>query len=50
MNPSWLTGKMPKEQYEHEHPLHLEEAIKEEEKYVKKELKSISKAKEDTSD
>ena len=20
MNPSWLTGKMPLEQYEHEHP------------------------------
>jgi len=48
MNPSWLTGKMPKEQYEHEHPLHLDEAIKEEEKSIKKELKSISKVKEKT--
>jgi len=26
MNPSWLTGTMPEEMYEHEHPGHLEEA------------------------
>ena len=26
MNPSWLTGTMPEEMYEHEHPEHLEEA------------------------
>lgn len=47
MNPSWLTGKMPKEQYKHEHPLHLDDAIKEEEKHIKKELKSISVSKDE---
>ncbi len=26
MNPAWLTGTMPEELYEHEHPGHLEEA------------------------
>jgi len=26
MNPSWITGTMPEEMYQHEHPAHLEEA------------------------
>jgi cytochrome b subunit of formate dehydrogenase len=26
MNPSWLTGWMPEEMYDHEHPEHLEQA------------------------
>jgi len=30
MNPAWLTGKMPEDMYEHEHPEHLDEAKKEE--------------------
>jgi hypothetical protein len=29
MNPSWITGTMPEDMYEHEHPGHLEEARRE---------------------
>ena len=48
MNPSWITGKMPKDMYKHEHPLHLDEAIEDEEKQIKKELRSISSIKDDS--
>lgn len=48
MNPSWITGKMPKDMYKHEHPLHLDEAIKDEEKQIKKELRSITSIKDDS--
>ena len=38
MNPSWLTGSMPEEMYRHEHPEHLEEARRETEEHVRREL------------
>lgn len=38
MNPSWLTGTMPEEMYRHEHPGHVEEARRETERWVKREL------------
>jgi hypothetical protein len=38
MNPSWLTGTMPEKMYRHEHPDHVEEAKRETEQWVKKEL------------
>jgi formate dehydrogenase gamma subunit len=41
MNPSWLTGKMPEEMYQHEHPEHLEEARKEMEAEIRKELRDM---------
>jgi hypothetical protein len=49
MNPSWITGKMPKDQYKHEHPLHFDEAVKDEEDYIKRELKTIKGLKEEKS-
>jgi cytochrome b subunit of formate dehydrogenase len=42
MNPSWLTGKMPEKMYEHEHPLHVDEAKKEMSEKIKKEMEEIS--------
>jgi cytochrome b subunit of formate dehydrogenase len=42
MNTSWLTGKMPEEMYKQEHPLHVDEAKREEEKLLKKEMESLS--------
>ena len=50
MNTSWLTGKMPEDMYEHEHPLHLEEAIKEETELLKKEIDTLSISEEDLKD
>jgi len=38
MNPSWITGTMPEEMYEHEHPGHLEEARRDEEEHLKRQL------------
>jgi cytochrome b subunit of formate dehydrogenase len=42
MNPSWLTGTMPEEMYRHEHPDHVEEAKRETEEWVKKELDKMA--------
>ncbi len=42
MNPSWLTGTMPEEMYRHEHPDHLEEAKRESEEWVRRELDRMS--------
>jgi hypothetical protein len=42
MNPSWITGTMPEEMYRHEHPDHVEEAKRETEKWVKRELDRIA--------
>ena len=42
MNPSWLTGTMPEEMYRHEHPDHVDEAKRETEQWVKKELDKMA--------
>jgi formate dehydrogenase gamma subunit len=42
MNPSWLTGTMPQEMYSHEHPEHLEEAIRESRDQIQEELDRMS--------
>ncbi len=47
MNTSWITGKMPEDMYKREHPLHLDEAKKDEGKKIKKELDSLSISKKD---
>ena len=46
MNTSWITGKMPEDMYKREHPLHLDEAKKEEGEQIKKEMDSLSITKE----
>jgi cytochrome b subunit of formate dehydrogenase len=38
MNPSWLTGQMPEEMYQHEHPGHLEEAREETERVIQRRI------------
>jgi len=42
MNPSWLTGTMPREMYQHEHPKHLEEAVTESKELLTKELERFT--------
>jgi len=46
MNTSWITGKMPEDMYKREHPLHLDDAKKEEGQQIKKEMESLSITKE----
>jgi cytochrome b subunit of formate dehydrogenase len=41
MNPSWLTGQMPEEMYENEHPGHLEEARRETERVIEKRIERM---------
>jgi len=41
MNPSWLTGTMPEEMYEHEHPGHLEEARRETEEALERQIARV---------
>ena len=48
MNPSWLTGTMPEDMYAHEHPLHLEEAKREEEEFIKKKIQKMARSAPDT--
>ncbi|MBC8175051.1 MAG: cytochrome b/b6 domain-containing protein [Candidatus Marinimicrobia bacterium] len=43
MNPSWLTGTMPEDMYEHEHPEHLEEAKREEAELVQQRQEKMSR-------
>jgi cytochrome b subunit of formate dehydrogenase len=43
MNPSWLTGQMPEEMYEHEHPGHLEEARQETERVIQKRIERMQR-------
>jgi cytochrome b subunit of formate dehydrogenase len=42
MNPSWFTGLMPEEMYEHEHPENIDEARQEEKEWIEKKIKKIS--------
>jgi cytochrome b subunit of formate dehydrogenase len=48
MNPSWLTGSMPEEMYEHEHPGHLEEAKRETQEHIQRQLDKASRKSEET--
>jgi cytochrome b subunit of formate dehydrogenase len=41
MNPSWLSGTMPETMYAHEHPEHLEDARRETEERVRKQLEHL---------
>jgi hypothetical protein len=41
MNPSWITGTMPEQMYEHEHPGHLEEARRETEDAIQRQLERV---------
>jgi cytochrome b subunit of formate dehydrogenase len=41
MNPSWITGTMPEEMYEHEHPGHLEEARRDTEAAIRRHLERM---------
>jgi cytochrome b subunit of formate dehydrogenase len=41
MNPSWITGTMPEQMYEHEHPGHLEEARRETEDAIQRQLERL---------
>jgi formate dehydrogenase gamma subunit len=50
MNPSWLTGMMPDEMYRHEHPEHYEDAKRETEEHVRREMQRLHAAENDTSD
>ena len=42
MNPSWLTGCMPEEMYEEEFPLHYEEAKKDTQEYINRQIKKMA--------
>ena len=42
MNPSWLTGCMPEEMYEEEFPLHYEEAKKDTQEYINRQIKRMA--------
>jgi cytochrome b subunit of formate dehydrogenase len=47
MNPSWITGNMPDEMYEHEHPGHLEEARRETEEALQRQLERVRRREQD---
>jgi cytochrome b subunit of formate dehydrogenase len=47
MNPSWLTGMMPEDMYEHEHPGHLDEARRETEKVIDKRIARMRRREDD---
>jgi len=44
MNPSWITGSMPEEMYQHEHPGHLEEAKRAADKHIQQQLEKTTRA------
>jgi cytochrome b subunit of formate dehydrogenase len=41
MNPSWITGTMPENMYEHEHPGHLEQARRDTEEAIERQLERM---------
>ena len=47
MNPSWMTGTMPEEMYHHEHPGHLDQAKRETEEWVRRELDKLHSSDEE---
>jgi cytochrome b subunit of formate dehydrogenase len=42
MNPSWITGTMPEEMYEHEHPGHIEEARRDTQESIREHIARIT--------
>jgi len=44
MNPSWITGTMPEEMYRHEHPGHLDEARRETNEILRKQVEKLAPA------
>ncbi|MFV2071912.1 MAG: cytochrome b/b6 domain-containing protein [Thermoanaerobaculales bacterium] len=46
MNPSWITGTMPEEMYEHEHPGHLEEARRETDEALERQIERVRRRRE----
>ncbi len=50
MNPSWITGNMPDDMYELEHPGHLEEAKRQTEEALKRQLERVRRRKANDSD
>jgi cytochrome b subunit of formate dehydrogenase len=49
MNPSWITGHIPDDMYELEHPGHLEEARQETEEALKRQLERVRKRNDEDS-
>ena len=43
MNPSWITGNMPGDMYEHEHPGHLDEARRDTEEAIRRHLERLQR-------
>jgi cytochrome b subunit of formate dehydrogenase len=43
MNPSWITGNIPDDMYEKEHPGHLEEARRDTEEAIRRQLERVRK-------
>jgi cytochrome b subunit of formate dehydrogenase len=50
MNPSWLTGRMPEAMYRHEHPEHIEEAIRETKEMIRKQVNDLTGVERDEPD
>jgi cytochrome b subunit of formate dehydrogenase len=46
MNPSWITGNIPDEMYEKEHPGHLEDARRETEEAIQRQLERVRRREE----
>jgi cytochrome b subunit of formate dehydrogenase len=47
MNPSWLHGRMPEGMYRHEHPEHFEEAKRDTEQQIRRELEILQARRQD---
>jgi len=47
MNPSWLTGTMPEKMYKHEHPAHADEARRETDELIRKEIEALKREEPD---
>jgi cytochrome b subunit of formate dehydrogenase len=50
MNPSWITGTMPEDMYEHEHPGHLEEARRDTEAAIERQVERMRRRTENNED
>jgi cytochrome b subunit of formate dehydrogenase len=48
MNPAWITGTMPESMYEHEHPGHLEEAKRDQEAAITRQLERMRRRENDS--
>ena len=50
MNPCWITGTMPEEMYKHEHPGHLEEARRETDEGLERQIERVRRRQEGAPD